>query len=144
MLHQLAVGGAVSLLNIGIHALAMAGVVQVLRYNRRRKARYPLGKLAGLMIGIMAVLTITHVGHVIVWSLTYTVAGAVQEPAGSFYFAFVNFTTLGYGDIVPTPEWRLLGPMTAMNGVLLLGWSAAVIFAALSSSSVFHERERME
>jgi hypothetical protein len=139
VLSQLAIGGIVSLLNIGIHALAMTGVLQVLKYNRRREARYLLGKLAGLMIGVVAVLTLTHVVHVLVWSVTYSLVGALPQLTASFYFAFVNFTTLGYGDILPTPDWRLLGPMTAMNGVLLLGWSTAVIFAALSSSSEFRE-----
>ena len=47
------------------------------------------------------------------------------------YFAFVNYTTLGYGDVVPTERWRLVGPITAMNGVLLFGWSTAVIFEVL-------------
>jgi hypothetical protein len=47
------------------------------------------------------------------------------------YFAFVNYTTLGYGDVIPVPAWQLLGPMTAMNGVLLFGWSTAVIFEVL-------------
>jgi hypothetical protein len=47
------------------------------------------------------------------------------------YFAFVNYTTLGYGDVLPVERWRLLGPMTAMNGVLLFGWSTAVIFDVL-------------
>ncbi len=49
----------------------------------------------------------------------------------SSYFAFVNYATLGYGDIVPVAEWRLLGPMAAMNGILLFGWSTAVIFEVL-------------
>ena len=48
--------------------------------------------------------------------------------ADPFYFAFVNYTTLGYGDVVPSAEWRLIGPITAMNGVLLFGWSTAVLF----------------
>jgi hypothetical protein len=47
------------------------------------------------------------------------------------YFAFVNYTTLGYGDLVPVERWRLIGPMTAMNGVLMFGWSTAVIFEVL-------------
>jgi hypothetical protein len=47
------------------------------------------------------------------------------------YFALVNYTTLGYGDVVPVPRSRLLGPMTAMNGILLFGWSTAVIFHVL-------------
>jgi hypothetical protein len=40
-------------------------------------------------------------------------------------------TTLGYGDVLPVARWRLLGPMAAMNGVLLFGWSTAVIFQVL-------------
>jgi hypothetical protein len=50
---------------------------------------------------------------------------------GFAYFAFVNYTTLGYGDILPVERWRLLGPITALNGVLLIGWSTAVIFEVL-------------
>jgi hypothetical protein len=58
-----------------------------------------------------------------------------MSPDGSdrnvIYFAFVNYTTLGYGDVTPVERWQLLGPMTAMNGVLLFGWSTAVIFEVL-------------
>ena len=46
-------------------------------------------------------------------------------------FAFVNYTTLGYGDVTPLKEWRLVGPMTAMNGILMFGWSTAVLFEVL-------------
>ena len=59
-------------------------------------------------------------------------------PANSdlLYFAFVNYTTLGYGDVLPVERGRLLGPMTAMNGVLLFGWSTAVIFEVLRKAMV--------
>ena len=43
----------------------------------------------------------------------------------------MNYTTLGYGDVVPVERWLLMGPMTAMNGVLMFGWSTAVIFEVL-------------
>jgi hypothetical protein len=61
------------------------------------------------------------------------------EPPGCFapipvVFAFVNYTTLGYGDVFPGREWLLMGPMTAMNGVLLFGWSTAVIFEVLRNA----------
>jgi hypothetical protein len=74
---------------------------------------------------------VTHALEVIVWSLAYSIVDASQAGANRVYFAFVNYTTLGYGDIVPVERWRLLGPMTAMNGVLLFGWSTAVIFEVL-------------
>jgi hypothetical protein len=43
----------------------------------------------------------------------------------------VNCTTLGYGDVTPLAQWRLLGPMTAMNGIPMFGWSTAVLFEVL-------------
>jgi hypothetical protein len=54
-------------------------------------------------------------------------------PAGSdlLGFAFVNYTTLGYRDVTPLKEWRLIGPMTAMNGILMFGWSTAILFEVL-------------
>ena len=60
--------------------------------------------------------------------------------ADRVYFAFVNYTTLGYGDVVPVKRWNLLGPITAMNGVLLFGWSTAVIFEVLRRA--MHEAGR--
>ena len=48
----------------------------------------------------------------------------------------MNYTTLGYGDVTPVERWHLLGPMTAMNGVLMFGWSTAVIFEVLRRTLV--------
>ena len=62
---------------------------------------------------------------------TVTVLIVAPESADRDYFTFVNYTTLGYGDVTPVKRWNLLGPMTAMNGVLLFGWSTAVIFEVL-------------
>ena len=71
-----------------------------------------------------------HTCEVIVWALAYGLVDAAPVNS-NLYFAFVNDTTLGYGDVLPVERWRLLGPMTAMNGVLLFGWSTAVIFEVL-------------
>ena len=83
------------------------------------------------MIAAVTVLMIAHLAEVLVWSLTYVIFGVAPEGSDIVYFAFVNYTTLGYGDVTPVVRWHLLGPMTAMNGVLLFGWSTAVIFEVL-------------
>ena len=67
----------------------------------------------------------------LVWALAYAIVGVAPDDTDLIYFAFVNYTTLGYGDVTPVDRWNLLGPMTAMNGVLLFGWSTAVIFEVL-------------
>jgi hypothetical protein len=76
---------------------------------------------------------VAHVAEVGVWAITYRVLQVI--PNGNvLYFAFVNYTTLGYGDVLPGARWHLLGPAAAMNGILLFGWSTAVIFEVLRSA----------
>ena len=83
------------------------------------------------MVAVVSVLMAAHVVEVIIWSLVYAIVGAASAGVDLLYFAFVIYTTLGYGDVIPVESWRLLGPVTAMNGVLLFGWSTAVIFQVL-------------
>ena len=78
-----------------------------------------------------SVLLAAHIFEVIVWALVYWLLGVAPAGADLVYFSFVNYTTLGYGDVIPVEEWRLLGPMTAMNGVLMFGWSTAVLFEVM-------------
>jgi hypothetical protein len=84
-----------------------------------------------VMMGTVSVLMVAHASEVIVWSLAYLIVDATSAGSNLIYFAFVNYTTLGYGDVITVQRWQLLGPMTAMNGVLLFGWSTAVIFEVL-------------
>ena len=83
------------------------------------------------MVATAGMLMVAHLAEVLAWSLAYAVLDVAPAGADVLYFAFVNYTTLGYGDVVPVERWRLLGPMAAMNGVLLFGWSTAVIFEIL-------------
>ena len=131
MLHQFLVGGAVSVCNIVIHALVTVLVVRVAQRMGARNVEQPFLLLVGIMVSTVVVLMVAHAAEVVVWSLAYMIVGAVPVGKSLIYFAFVNYTTLGYGDITPVENWQLLGPMTAMNGVLLFGWSTAVIFEVL-------------
>ncbi|WP_349509949.1 MULTISPECIES: potassium channel family protein [unclassified Bradyrhizobium] len=85
----------------------------------------------GVMIATAAVLQVAHTLEILAWAWTYGIIQAAAPGSELLYFAFVNYTTLGYGDITPVREWRLIGPLTAMNGVLLFGWSAAILFEVL-------------
>jgi hypothetical protein len=112
----------------------MALVIGAARATAARWPSKSASRLIAVMIATVAVLMVAHTCEVVIWSGAYALVDAAPEGADRMYFAFVNFTTLGYGDIVPVQQWRLLGPMTAMNGVILFGWSTAVIFEVLRST----------
>jgi Ion channel len=131
MLRQYLVGAAVSGCNIAIHAMIMLTVIRVALIATGMATSHPSLRLVTVMIATVSALMIAHLGEVLVWSLSYAIVDAAPADTELIYFAFVNYTTLGYGDITPVARWRLLGPMTAMNGVLLFGWSTAVIFEVL-------------
>jgi len=81
--------------------------------------------LATFML-IMILLT-GHLAQMAVWALAFMAAGEFGTFAVAFYHSAVNYTTLGYGDIVMSPRWRLLGPQEAASGTLAFGWSTAAI-----------------
>jgi len=131
MLLQFLFGTLVSAITIGIHALVTIVAVSIARTAGLRPTGRPRLHLMGVMIATAAVLQIAHTLEILVWAGAYAVVQAAAPGSGLLYFAFVNYTTLGYGDITPVREWRLIGPLTAMNGVLLFGWSAAILFEVL-------------
>ena len=131
MMLQFLVGCIVSVINIMIHALVTVGAVGIARSTGLRHTERPRLHLMLVMVGTAAALMVAHTLEVFVWALAYAVVGAAPAGSDLLYFAFVNYTTLGYGDITPVVAWRLTGPMTAMNGILMFGWSTAVLFEVL-------------
>jgi hypothetical protein len=131
MVLQLLAGGVVSVINIMIHALVTVGAVDIARSAGLRRTGWPRLHLMGVMVATAAVLMVAHTLEVFVWVIAYAIVGAAPAGSDLLYFAFVNYTTLGYGDITPVQSWRLIGPMTAMNGILMFGWSTAVLFEVL-------------
>jgi hypothetical protein len=131
MLLQFLVGGAASVISIVIHALVTVGVIGIARSVGLRNARWPRLHLMVVMVGAATSLMVAHTLEVFVWAIIYAAVGAAPADSDLLYFAFVNYTTLGYGDITPVQAWRLIGPMTAMNGILMFGWSTAVLFEVL-------------
>ena len=80
-------------------------------------------------IGVHLILLTALLAQVAVWACGFLLCGALPDYATAFYHSAVNLTTLGYGDIVMPPRWRVLGPLEAANGVLMFGLSASGMFA---------------
>jgi len=128
---QFLVGGSVSVINIMIHALITLVALGIARRSGLQRTSRPRLHLMTVMVVTALVLMIAHTVETIGWSLAYAVVGAAPAGSDLLDFAFVNYTTLGYGDVTPLKEWRLLGPMTATNVILMFGWSTALLFEVL-------------
>ena len=55
-----------------------------------------------------------------------------DDVQAALYFSAVTYTTTGYGDLVLPEEWRLLGGVEALTGILMCGWSTGFFFAVVS------------
>lgn len=87
-----------------------------------------------VLISTAIVLITLHIIEIFVWALAYLLVvpdGELQTLESAFYFSAVTFTTLGYGDITLSSDWRLLSGLQAIDGILLIGWTTAFLFAVL-------------
>lgn len=84
---------------------------------------------------LSALVMVLFLGHVLqfaTWAVLFLYIGEFTEFATAFYHSAVNFTSLGYGDIVMSERWRLLGGLEAANGVLMFGLSAGALLSMMN------------
>jgi hypothetical protein len=74
------------------------------------------------------------------WAMLYRLIGAVGSTEEALYFSTTTFTTLGFGDITLDDQWRLLSSFEGANGLLMFGWSTALIFAAVQKVYGYERR----
>ncbi len=104
-------------------------VVAALRFYARRYEKMSSTFLAAMRVtaGIMSILILGNLAQVAVWAVLFCTLGEFSSFDAAFYFSAVNFATLGYGDIVMSEAHRVLGPLEAVNGVLMIGVSTAAL-----------------
>jgi len=74
---------------------------------------------------------VAHLIEIALWAVIFLLCGEFADMGTAYYHSAVNFTTLGYGDVLLSPRWRMLGPLEAGNGMLLFGVSTAMVFAVI-------------
>lgn len=128
----LAVGACAVICTILIHALAVTVTVNFFRHERKigRAGASHLINL-GIVSLVIAFAFVAHLIEIAAWAALFRICGEFQEFETAYYHSAVNYTTLGYGDIIMSPSWKALGPLEAANGALLFGVSTAMIFAVI-------------
>ena len=91
-----------------------------------------MGSVVSMNLAIFALAMsfafVAHLTEIALWAALFVMCGEFKSFELAFYHSAVNYTTLGYGDLIMTPSWKLLGPLEAADGALMFGVSTAMIF----------------
>ena len=116
-------------LTVTIHAAGLSALLRglplALRDKRFLTVTWQLLRVAWRLI-------LLHLAEIAVWALFYWWQKCLPDAESSVYFSGVTYTTVGYGDLVLPKEWRLLGPLEGLTGILMCGLSTGFFFAAVS------------
>jgi len=135
MIKLLLIGSLLVGLTIVVHAIGTTWWIRVVSHRHAAHAglwRWHSGLVVLVATGL--VLITLHAVQIVIWAVTYQLLlppGELGTFEAAVYFSVVTFATLGYGDIILSAGWRLLSGIEALNGILLVGWSTAVLFAVV-------------
>jgi hypothetical protein len=126
---------ALTTLTTGFHALGMILAVRISNFKSDAGRLSPFIRPLYLpwfrVSGIVLLMFIISVMEVALWAVSYRVLGAFDTFEPAIYFSMVTFTTLGYGEIVLDPNWRLLASCEAAIGIIMFGWTTAIVIASV-------------
>jgi hypothetical protein len=147
MLKVLSIGLPIMLLCLAIQT-ALTGVS--VQYALRRISvdglhLKTLGNIRLLMV-VMLILMLGNLLQISLWGALFLWLGEFTELSEAVYHSAVNYASLGYGDIVMSKNWKLLGPLEAVNGVLMCGMTAGVLMGILQvqMKQVLRHRQQLE
>jgi hypothetical protein len=133
MILPLLVGAALLLASLLTYAIAISLIVRVVaRLIQRGYAGLGFWKNLSIMMLVMLMTAAAHLTQIALWAVVFLLCGTISKFESAFYFSAQNYTSLGYGDVLLSEQWRLLGPLEAINGLLFFGLSTALLFATMS------------
>lgn len=141
MLINLLLGCATVFISMGIQVTV---VVYMLRYllkvmNRDDRITAGFGFDTYAISMVLLMLFVGHLVQIAIWAGLFMYLGEFTDFMTAFYHSAVNFASLGYGDIVMSEQWRLLGALEASNGVLMFGLSAGTLLAVMTNLFARHK-----
>lgn len=115
-------------------------VLAALRFFAKREHKLHSAFLVSMRVTavIMFILIVGNVAQVVAWGGLFYGLGEFEVFSQAVYHSAVNFATLGYGDIVMSAKYKLLGPLEALNGALMIGVSTAALSRAFSEALKDH------
>ena len=133
MIVPLLIGSGIFATTVFIQVLAILGLLYFLR-RRDQLGKFDenLRVATGALGGGMLILFVGLLFQVGLWAALFVRLRQFDSYATAFYHSMVNFSSLGYGDIVMSEKWRLLGAIEATGGILMFGISTGVGLAVFT------------
>ena len=122
---------------IGCLFIQVVLLVAAVRFYQRHTQLLSTSSLwgsAAVLTGVMLLLIVGNIGQIALWALLFMLLREFPHFSDAFYHSAVNFATLGYGDVVMSPRNRLLGPLEAINGALMVGVSTATLLVVFQNA----------
>ena len=129
MILKLLIAWCLLAVTVAIHGAGLSAVLQRISSRRPDTRALPL---AWHLVSVAWSLILLHLAEIAVWALFYWWQRCLPDAESSIYFSAVTYTTVGYGDLVLPQEWRLLGPVEGLTGILMCGLSTGFFFAFVS------------
>ena len=130
MLAKLLIAFCLMAVCVAIHAV---GLIAAIRWMRRSATpARSVWRWTGWLIAVAGFAIAVHLIEIAVWAVFYISGHGMPDMQSALYFSAVTYTTVGYGDLVLPSEWRLVGGIEALTGILMCGWSTAFFVAVVS------------
>ena len=126
------------LLRIGMLMIVATGVIQVVAQlvlshmmdvlPSPPQSRYPRFYMLTHSVTAVVILMTGHILQVTMWAMVYHYDwDEFIDFKSALYFSLASFTTLGATDLALPPEHRMVGALEAAAGMLMFGWSTALL-----------------
>lgn len=129
MIDDLVVSTIMVLVTVAFHGAGLVALGKVLRIEAREETSRHLSAFSprtlGFIWSLVLALFVLHGIEIWAYAFVYVLLGAVNDIATGVYFSTISYAAIGYSDVHIRPEWRLVGAIEGINGLLLLGWSTA-------------------
>ena len=114
---------------VAIHGLGMVLFLRWMRYVRPdHQHHFSLPAMYWILVRLVFGLLILHLMQIAIWALCYFLLDCFPDIQTAFYYSASSYSTVGYGDVHPPEQWRVLGSVEAVTGVLMFGWSTGLLF----------------
>ncbi len=130
LIKNLAFGTGMICLTVAVHFVGLLLLTRLLRSGGHRfHAHDSLVGQGALIVFVVLGLVGMHTVEIWFYAVAFLAVGALTGLEPALYFSTTSFSSLGYGDVVLTPSWRLSGAIEGVNGLLLIAWSTAFLFS---------------